>query len=101
MLRLMTPDEVVAHAELFATTDLERALLEAIEHFEMDLDDKVTDAENSRDEATEERDEVQAKLDDARKRMTEAHALLLTLVGDSDEARAVYGDVLDLLESDE
>lgn len=101
MLLLMTPTEVADYGELHATTDLERALLGAIDHFEMDLDSKIEDAENERDSATEERDEARTERDDARKRMAEAREKLLALVGDSDEALALYGEVLELLEADE
>lgn len=101
MLLLMTPTEVADYGELHATTDLERALLGAIEHFEQDLDSKVEDAEHERDSATEERDEARTERDNAHKNMAEARDKLIALVGDSDEALALYGEVLDLLEADE
>lgn len=107
MLLLMTPTEVADYGELHATTDLERALLGAIEHFEFDLDSKLEDAEAEREGAKEERDEVKDELAEAEKRIAalenqieEAYFLLKGLVGNSLESTALFEVLLEKLEEE-
>jgi hypothetical protein len=82
-LSAMTPDELVQHAEIFATTDLERCLLAAIAKIREEADREIEEAERRSPSSNLETD-----LWIAESSLEEAHELLARIADGDEEALA-------------
>lgn len=85
-LTAMTPAELVQHAEIFATTELERCLLAAITKIREEVEEEVNEARY----ATIAARELEEDLDYERELRADANALLMGIAAGDEAAMAKF-----------
>lgn len=89
-LSAMTPAELVQHAEIFATTELERCLLAAITKIRDDVEQEVTEAQRAISDAAELEDDLNDALNDALDDLHRAEQMLRGIAAGDEAAMAKF-----------